>query len=115
MAPPRLLPLGPACIATAFAWGCSAEVSPAYDDPVPEARIGAIRRSAESLDRSQYGNNIESLDDNDPSVRLAAIGALQRMSGETLGYRFNAPSDERAAAIARWKAWLAKQPAQPRA
>lgn len=114
MAQPRVLPHALMTAATALAWGCSAAVAPSYDDPVPAARIGAIQRSAEAMDRSQCGNIIESLDDNDPSVRLAAIGALQRLTGETFGYRFNATSGERAEAISRWKDWLSKQAPPPR-
>ena len=115
MAPPGLLPHGLAILATAAAWGCSASVAPSYDDPVPAARIGAIERSAAAMDRTQCENIIESLDDNDPSVRLAAIGALQRLTGETFGYRFNATSGERAEAIGRWKDWLVRQQPKPRA
>ncbi len=115
MSGPRPSPCRLAFLCLLLAGGCSAEVKPAYDDPVPEARIGAIRRSAESMDRTQLANIIESLDDNDPAVRMAAIGALQRMTGDNLGYRFNATSAERAEAIARWKDWLSRQPAGPRA
>jgi hypothetical protein len=66
------------------------------------------------LDRTQLENIIENLDNNDPTVRMAAIGALQRMTGETLGYRFNAQSGERAEAIVRWKDWLTRQAAATR-
>jgi hypothetical protein len=41
---------------------------------------------------------------------MAAIGALRRITGETLGYRFDAPEIERRAAIDRWKTWLAAGP-----
>jgi hypothetical protein len=55
---------------------------------------------------------VENLSSDDPVVRLAAIGALRRRTGHTLGYRFDAPDAERDAAIGRWQAELAGGPAK---
>ena len=56
---------------------------------------------------------IENLSSDDEAVRFAAIGALRRITGQTNGYRFDAPSSERSEGIARWKAWLATKTATP--
>ena len=93
--------------------GCSAEVGPSYEDPVPAARIAAIRQSADSPAAADLRRLVENLDDNDPTVRLAAIGTLRRLTGDTLGYRFNAAANERLQSIERWKEWLAAHGAQP--
>ena len=85
-------------------------VGASFDDPTPQARIEAIERAGASGDRSALPRIVENLSSDDAAVRMAAIGALRRITGETLGYRFDAPEIERRAAIDRWKAWLAAGP-----
>ena len=98
---------------TALLAGCSTAVGPSYEDPTPEARLGAIRESAKTGSEGDLPHLIENLSSDDASVRLAAIGALRRITGQTNGYRFDASSAERSEAIARWKAWLASRTASP--
>ncbi|GIW71388.1 MAG: hypothetical protein KatS3mg102_0930 [Planctomycetota bacterium] len=51
------------------------------------------------------------LEDPDESVRDAAIESLYALTGgESFGYEPDAPPAERAAAVERWRAWLAKNP-----
>lgn len=112
--------------------GCSASVAPSYDDPTPEARLGAMRAAvARGADAGTAGGNdsgpadraatgstpgsradlprlVECLASDDPAVRLGAIGVLERMTGTTLGYRASAPPAERARAVERWKAFVAQ-------
>ena len=90
--------------------GCGTVVGASFDDPTPQARIEAIERAGASGDRSALPRIVENLSSDDAAVRMAAIGALRRITGETLGYRFDAPEIERRAAIDRWKAWLAAGP-----
>jgi len=45
------------------------------------------------------------LESEDDAARLAAIASLRAMTGETLGYDFAAPRDERLEAAARWRRW----------
>ena len=105
----RILPLA-FLAATALA-GCDASVAPSFDDPTPQARIGALGRAASSGDLSSVPRCVENLSSDDAAVRMAAAGALRRLTGETLGYRFDAPAKERAEAIDRWRAWVANHPA----
>ncbi|NBP52021.1 MAG: hypothetical protein EBU70_12770, partial [Actinobacteria bacterium] len=86
--------------------GCDAAVQPSFDDPVPEARLGAIAGTGEDGASGEVRHLVQNLSSDDPTVRLAAIGALRRRTGRTLGYRFDAPDAERNAAIARWRAEL---------
>mgnify|MGYP003879937573 CR=1 FL=1 len=44
------------------------------------------------------------LDDPDIAVRLYAIAALRRLTGNDYGYRYYASDADRAAAVARWQA-----------
>ncbi len=46
------------------------------------------------------------LDSQDPALRMFAIGALKRLTGETMGYHYGDPEPIRAAAVDRWVAWL---------
>jgi hypothetical protein len=88
--------------------GCGTVVGASFDDPTPQARIEAIERAGASGDRSALPRIVENLSSDDAAVRMAAIGALRRMTGQTLGYRFDAPEVERRAAIGRWKGWLSE-------
>ena len=38
--------------------------------------------------------------------RFKCFEALRDLSGQTFGYVHNAPDEERAEAVAKWKAWL---------
>lgn len=90
-----------ACACGAAAGGCGTAVAPSFADPTPEARIGAIAASEGGGDLAHL---VENLSSDDAAVRMAAIGMLRRRTGETLGYRFDAPGPDRRAAIERWKA-----------
>ena len=90
--------------------GCGATVTPSFEDPTPEARIGAMERAAATGDRSSVARCVENLSADDAAVRMAAAGALRRLTGETLGYRFDAPAGERAEAIEQWRRWVAEHP-----
>ena len=101
----------PALLATCALAGCGASVEPSFDDPTPEARIGALERAAATDDRSSIPHCVENLSSDDAAVRMAAAGALRKLTGESLGYRFDAPASDRAAAIERWRTWVTDHPA----
>lgn len=94
--------LGPAA-------GCARE-RPSYVDASPASRIAAIKRSCSEGTRADIPRIVENLSSDDAGVRLAAIGALRRMTGETLGYRFDDPLPDRQAAVARWADWVRAHP-----
>ena len=45
---------------------------------------------------------VEQLDSDDPAVRLIAIAALEKLTGETYGYHYDDPPFLREPAIERW-------------
>ena len=69
--------------------------------PVPAAKIHALSAGAENptLDLRSV---VEQLDSDDPAVRMTAITALQRATGETMGYRYYDDARAREAAVQRW-------------
>jgi len=73
-----------------------------FDAPDPASRLYAIERAARERDMDAIPRLVESLDHDDPAVRLAAIEALRLLTGETRGYDCSADPMERRAAIARW-------------
>lgn len=93
--------------------GCATSVEPSYDDPAPEARLGAIRASAAAGNRADVPRLVECLSSDDPAVRLAAIEGLKRITDTTLGYRASAPPQDRERAIAKWTDWVREQGIEP--
>jgi len=74
-----------------------------FDSANPAARMYAIEQAAKRGDQSAVRDIVQQLDSDDPAVRLLAIGALERLTGQTYGYCHADEPDERAVAIARWK------------
>lgn len=80
------------------------------DDPFqagdPDVRVRAIQRAAAEDDREAIPELIEQLQAADALVRMVAISTLERLTGETYGYRHYAPLAERRDAVRRWvEAW----------
>lgn len=75
-------------------------------DEDASVKIRGIRRSVSEQDRAALGPLIDQLDSDDPAVRLYAIEALQRLTGQDLGYRYYDDELERRPAIQRWRQWL---------
>jgi HEAT repeat protein len=84
------------------------------DSPDINTRIAAIKRVAETKDRTAAPQLVALLDDEDPAVRFFAIEALERIAGDRKGYDYydDAPDDRRPA-IARWHQWLVDQGMTP--
>jgi HEAT repeat protein len=91
-----------------LASGC-ASAPEGFDSPEPAARLRAISKAAAEKDRSAIPHLIESLDNDDPVVRLAAIRTLEDLTGQTLGYDYAAPTWKRAEQVAAWKDWYDHQ------
>lgn len=70
-------------------------------DPIERSR-GAIG-VANSDDASSLHRLVNLLEDDDPGVRLYAILALRKMTGQDYGYRYYQREIEREAAVARWR------------
>lgn len=86
--------------------GCSQpKVEADIDSDVPQERLMGLAASVRANDRSAAREYVEMLESQDPAVRMFAIGALERMTGETKGYDFAAPERDRSAAVSAWAAW----------
>ena len=71
--------------------------------------MAAITEAAEKHDRAAIPNLIEMLDSDDPVVRLAAIRALEQLTGQTLGYDYADPEWKRKDAANAWQRWYQSQ------
>ncbi|MFM8642602.1 MAG: hypothetical protein ACKOEP_07195, partial [Phycisphaerales bacterium] len=78
-------------------------------EAVAEGRAGrALARSArDGRGAADAPRLVQNLASDAAAVRLAAITALERTTGSTLGYRFDDSPADRASSVARWRAWLA--------
>lgn len=75
-----------------------------FDSANPAARMYAIEHAAAQGDSSAVKDLIEELDSDDPGVRYMAITALERLTGQTYGYRHYDSVMQRRDAIAKWVA-----------
>lgn len=73
-----------------------------FGSAVPAARIDAAEKAARENNRSAIPQLVELLASDDAAVRFAAIGALQRMTGETYGYRAQDTAANRRKSIDEW-------------
>lgn len=72
----------------------------------PPDRAGAIVQIERQRDVSAAHDLVSLLEDDDPAVRMYAIVALERLCGQTYGYRYYGPEIERRDAVLRWRAAL---------
>ncbi len=88
--------------------GACAAPPPRNDFSTPDSasRIESIQTAARNHDRSNVRQIVEQLDADDPVVRLKAISALKRLTGETNGYHYDDPPSIRNHAIERWVAYV---------
>ena len=104
----RLIATG-ALVFAAGMWGCAypgtGRASLTSRDA--DQRIKAIVRTAETRDNKAVPLLVDRLEDHDEAVRMFAIEALRRLTGQSMGWRYYEPPLRRAAAVAAWRAWLA--------
>jgi hypothetical protein len=75
-------------------------------DPDPSVKIPAYKQAVRRKDRAAVRQLVADLESDDPAVRLYAIGALERLTGERLGYRYFDSDEARRPAVDRWRQWL---------
>jgi hypothetical protein len=92
-------------LAGAAGVGCIGRESPSLKSNDPTRKIPAIKQAVEQHDDSAVPELIKALSSEDPAIRFYAIQGLERMTGQTLGYRFYDSDHERAQAVRRWKRW----------
>ena len=97
-----------------LAAGCSGPraTEGGFDSANPAARMYAIEEAAREGDPTALRELVDQLDCTDPAVRFMAINALQRLTGQTLGYDYRAEAFERREAIDRWEDYVDEQEAE---
>lgn len=86
--------------------GCTVpDQKPGYGSFSPAERTAAIGETLREKDRSDIPELIEMLGSEDPGVRMLAAGALEQLTGETMGYEYSASEADRESAIERWVEW----------
>lgn len=85
---------------------CRASVTEDFNSPEPAARNAAIVRAASTRDERAIPDLVRMLDSDDAATRLLAIGALERLTGQTLGYDPCDGEPRRRQAVQAWQAWL---------
>ena len=94
-----------------FINGCAATVYRSnIQAPYSHDRILAIREAGERRDRQAVPLLVDRLEDEDSAVRFYAILALERITGERLGYQYEDSSAERQVAVERWRKFAADAP-----
>ncbi len=73
-----------------------------FDAASPVARTLAIEQAVRAHDLSAVPKIVEQLDADDPVIRMVAIDALYRLTGETYGFRHSDPPHDRHTAIQEW-------------
>lgn len=97
--------------------GCAGSREGGFESPVPGARLEAIEATARTYratrvvpDEATREHLVECLHADDPLVRFMAIGTLTDITGDSKGYRHDAPESIRELAIPAWVAWAKSQP-----
>lgn len=93
-------------------WGCAPRGAISLDSSDPQARVQALTRVWSSPAESDIPALIEALGSADPAQRMMAIHTLERITGETLGYRHYDEAWRRREAIERWRAWWTQRRAE---
>ena len=78
-----------------------------FSDEDPSVRKQAIVTAEELRDDKALAHIVDLLSDNDPVVRFTAILALEKWTGQTMGYLHYKPTSQRIEAIKKWRKWLA--------
>jgi len=78
------------------------------DSPDPAVRIRAIKWAGQNQVKTAVPLLVDRLAEQEETVRFFAISALRRITGTDHGYDYKADAARRRAAIARWRAAIAK-------
>jgi HEAT repeats len=96
-----------------FLTACGPTITADFDSPEPAARNAAIIKAVETHDASAVPDLVRMLDSDDPATRLLAINALERITGQTMGYDHAAPERDRREATERWQKWVEEHHPRP--
>jgi hypothetical protein len=93
-----------------LAGGCFGREKPDIDSNDAALKIPAIKSSVRERRKTIHVATrlVKDLDSDDAAVRFYAIQGLERLTGETYGYRYYDDEIERKPALRQWQAWLAR-------
>jgi hypothetical protein len=97
-------------VITVLLVGCGSRPVPDVSDPDPAAKVPGMHKAVREKSLANAGQLVGDLSSEDPAVRLYAINALQRLTGQTFGYVYYASQEQREPAVGQWKKWLAERP-----
>jgi hypothetical protein len=84
--------------------GCAPPASQGtLDSDNPAAKLYAVRKAGEAGDKSAIPKLVEALDNDDPAVRMMAIHALEKITGERLGFNPYGSVNERRECVDAWE------------
>jgi len=101
---------GTMILASVLVGGCFSPDPISLNSSSAPSAIPAIKQAADKNDRSAIPRLVQFLSDHDSAIRFAAISALQRMTGQDLGYRYFDDEWDRRPAVQRWQQWLRQHP-----
>ncbi|HEX8877938.1 MAG TPA: hypothetical protein VF777_14415 [Phycisphaerales bacterium] len=100
------------------AGGCPT-YQPSFDSADPQMRLAEVVQSATRDDPGDYPYLVELLDDGDIEARMLAIEVLERRTGTTRGFEYDAPPERREGPLKEWQAWARQfvrvEPSNPKA
>ena len=82
------------------------ELEATLGDQVDFVRYEAASQLGTMGSKTGYGVLVEGLESERVEYRFKCFEALRELTGHTFGYVHNAPAEERAAAVTKWKEWL---------
>lgn len=75
----------------------------------PSVRNQGIALAGRTKDRRAVPYLVDRLTDSQEDVRFFAILALERITGQTMGYRYYEPPPKRLEAVRCWRKWLGEE------
>jgi len=91
--------------------GPSANPARQFRSENPSERAAACVKAARLEDEAVLPLLVERLEDESEEVRLCAIQSLQRLTGQSLGYKHYQRRTQRQEAVQRWRDWLRQRAA----
>ncbi|MFP4356410.1 MAG: HEAT repeat domain-containing protein [Phycisphaerae bacterium] len=79
----------------------------------PHVRKEALVQAVEKNRTQALPYMVAALSDQDRVVRMTAILGLEKMTGQTLGYKYYQSWDQRQQGVEKWKRWLVERNLQP--
>ena len=96
-------------LAAALGMEADADALPLLADPSEDVRMAAARELANHGRREALPVLVNLLDSSETAVRTRAFQTLRGLTGQHFDYTVYAPPEQRAAALAAWQTWLAKE------